>query len=73
MTVPLHHVLCYSLLVGEFKRTLVVLLPGKSFCHVIRFVVRLPIIYLSTLHVSLAHNVSILSEIPLAFLRGISP
>ena len=53
MTVPLYHVLCCSLLVGEFKRTFVLLLQGKSFCHVIRFVVRLPVIYLSTLHVSL--------------------
>ena len=31
MTVPLHHVLCYSLLVGEFKQTFVLLLTGKSF------------------------------------------
>ena len=53
MTVPLHYVLCYFLLVGEFKRTFVLLLPGKSFFHVIRCVVRLPVIYLSTLHVSL--------------------
>ena len=53
MTVPLHHVLCCSLLVGEFKRPFLLLLQGKSFCHVIRFVVRLPVIYLSTLHVSL--------------------
>ena len=53
MTVPLHHVLCCSLMVFKFKRTFVLLLQGKSFCHVIRFVVRLPVIYLSTLHVSL--------------------
>ena len=53
MTVPLHYVLCYFLLVGDFKRTFVLLLPGKSFSHVIRCVVRLPVIYLSTLHVSL--------------------
>ena len=53
MTVPLHHVLCCSLLVGEFKRTFVLLLQGKLFCHVIRFVVRLPVIYLSTVHVPL--------------------
>ena len=53
MTVPLHHILCYSLLVGDFKRSFVLLLPGKSFCHATRFVVRLPVIYLSTLHVSL--------------------
>ena len=53
MTVPLHPVLCYSLLVGEFKRTFVLILPGKSIFHVTRFVVRLPVIYLSTLLVSL--------------------
>ena len=53
MTVPLHHVLCYSLLVGDFKRTFVLILPGTSIFHVTRFVVRLPVIYLSTLHVSL--------------------
>ena len=53
MTAPLHHVLCYSLLVGEFKRPFVLLLPVKLFFHVTRFVVRLPVIYLSTLHVSL--------------------
>ena len=52
MTVPLHHVLCYFLLVGEFKGTVVLLLPGKSFFHVIMFVGRLPVLYLSTLHVS---------------------
>ena len=52
MTVHLHHASCYSVLPCQFKRPFFLLLPGKSFVHVIRFVVRLPVMFLSTIHVS---------------------
>ena len=70
MTVPLHHVLCLSLLVGKFKRTFVLLLPGKSFFHVIRFIFRLPVPYLSTLHVSLDRSCQYVEQDSSSFAPG---